>query len=752
MEGPVLILAGPGSGKTRTLTYRIAYLLEQGIPAQEILALTFTNKAAEEMLQRLKQLVGDQPVWMGTFHRFCARLLRRYASAVGLDANYSIYDASDSRQVLKRVIQREQLDLVHLTPERVIQQISMLKNNCVLSEGFEPRPGDPLDAIIAKIYPAYQQQLTRANAVDFDDLLLHVYALLRENAEIRTALDLRYKYVLVDEYQDTNLAQYAIARGLSINEPNLCVVGDPDQSIYGWRGANIKNILEFEKDFPQVRVVRLEQNYRSTQRILRVAGDLISHNKQRKQKDLFSENAEGGPVRWTIYPSEQAEAEAIADLISQEVNAGRRLPSDFAVLYRLNALSLKLEIALRQRKIPYQIVQGVEFFQREEVKDLLAYLHLLNNPRDDLAFQRIINRPARKIGAKTVQRIRDYADEHKICLLDAAQEIRQIPKVTKAAVQSVSEFVAMFQRLSAVLASPVEEIVGRVLTETKYTEQFGLGETPEEQEKLANVQELLSMARDFDEQHHGQATLEEFLEQTSLVSETDALGTQENRVKLLTLHAAKGLEFPIVFLIALEEGLLPHEWSKDRPEGIEEERRLLFVGITRAMHELYLSQAQYRQFRGIRKMTVPSQFVQELPREDLEHVNLSGQVWTDDSSQLGPDDDFPAIDVREDFEVDQSEPVPRSTAKNRKKSSGKRPQLQTAAELAGQAKARQQELDVEVFHQDMLVKHPEYGLGKIIALSGSGKMRRATVRFASEAGEKKFVLANSPIEPVKSAQ
>ncbi|NQT37188.1 MAG: UvrD-helicase domain-containing protein, partial [Planctomycetes bacterium] len=398
IDGPLLILAGPGSGKTRVVTHRIARLLDHGVPQHQILALTFTNKAADEMAQRVQALAPDTEVWLGTFHRFCARLLRKYAQFVGLEANYTIYDTSDSRRTVKRALAAAKVPLGTFTPQSIAASISWAKNNLITAEQYEAKPGHALGIATEHIYPVYQALLSKSNAVDFDDLLLHIATILRQNDQLRRDLDRRYRYILVDEYQDTNLAQYTIARALSIDYPNLAVTGDPDQSIYGWRGANLNNILEFERDYPKVRVVRLERNYRSTKRILRVADALIAHNVRRKQKDLFTENGEGSPVRLITYPTQKLEAESIAARIADQIGSGRRRPRDFAIFYRVNALSRSLEFALRNEGVPYQMVNGLEFFQRAEIKDILAYLHLLNNPRDDVALLRVINKPARGIG------------------------------------------------------------------------------------------------------------------------------------------------------------------------------------------------------------------------------------------------------------------------------------------------------------------------------------------------------------------
>ncbi len=737
VDGPLLILAGPGSGKTRVITHRIAHLLELGIPGQQILALTFTNKAADEMRARLERLVPGHAVWMGTYHRFCARLLRKYASFIGIQENYTIYDTEDGGRALRRAIGRAKVDLAHFTPDNLAHAISWSKNNLITADEYDPRPGYPLGALVKRVYPAYQEQLRKANAADFDDLLLHAATLLRENPEVRRSLDERYRYILVDEYQDTNLAQYAIARALSIDHPNLAVTGDPDQSIYGWRGANLNNILEFERDFPAVRVVRLERNYRSTQRILRVASQLIAHNVKRKQKDLYTENGEGAPVRLVVYPTQKEEARGIAARIADDIHAGRRRPRDFAIFYRVNALSRALELALREQGIPNQVVNGVAFFDRKEIRDTLAYLRLLNNPHDDIALLRVINTPARGIGKTTLARVGDYALAHGLPLIDAARECHRIESLNKRAICQVAGFVALFDRLIPMAAGPVEETLGYVLNETGYKQQFEHAEDEEDQQRLANIEELLTVAREFDERNHHERPLEEFLEETSLVNDTDDWEVETDRVTLMTLHASKGLEFPVVYLVAVEEGLLPHERSRQQPDQLEEERRLMFVGITRAREQLQISMSAYRDFRGQRKMTVPSPFLMELPRGEMEVHELASSAC----------DPFADGDSEDRCYYQAPVPAPRTNQTSRHANGGTVPKLVTAAEMANGGTSPAANSDD--FRQGMIVRHPEYGLGRVIALSGNGPKRQATVDFASAAGRKKFVISRSPLRPVK---
>ncbi|HYW81251.1 MAG TPA: UvrD-helicase domain-containing protein [Thermoguttaceae bacterium] len=746
VEGPLLILAGPGSGKTRVVTHRIARLLHEGIPGHQILALTFTNKAADEMKARVERLAPEGGVWLGTFHRFCARLLRKYATFVGLEANYTIYDTGDSTRALRRAIAKKKVDTTHFTPEAFAKAISWAKNNLILPSQYTPRPDHLMGEAVKKVYPAYQAQLAESNAVDFDDLLLHVATLLRENEEIRRSLDERYRFILLDEYQDTNLAQYAIARALSIDHPNLAVTGDPDQSIYGWRGANLNNILEFEKDFPEVRVVRLEQNYRSTKRILRVAEELIRHNVRRKQKSLFTDNDEGPPVRLTTYATHRDEADQIAARISADIHSGRRRARDFAIFYRVNALSRSFEFALRDMGVPYQMVNGLEFFQRKEIKDVLAYLQLLNNPNDEVALLRVINTPTRGIGATTIQRLTDFATTHGLTLLEAARHCRNIESLGKRPTTMVEKFVALFDRLVAVAGGPVEEILGFVLSETGYQKQWSESESEEDLQRLANIEELLTVAREFDERHLDVGHLEDFLEESSLTNDTDAFEEEVDRVTLMTLHASKGLEFPVVYLVAVEEGLLPHERSRREERQLEEERRLMFVAVTRAQQELQISLAQYRDFRGQRKMTVPSHFLMELPRDEMDLE--AGDVGPSFATESFSTESFDAESTY--VEPTYMEPVFSNSAPSSASPSARPaiPQLTTAAELANGG-APSPTISPDAFHQDMLVRHPEHGLGRIIAISGSGAARKATIDFASPAGRKRFILSSSPIRPVK---
>jgi len=620
--GPLLILAGPGSGKTRVVTHRIAWLVRQGIAGGNVLGLTFTNKAAEEMRARLNRLAPGSGVWLGTFHRFCAQLLRRYGRVVGLSPNFTIYDEADSLQALRHVLAASSLAGYAPLASGILHVIHWAKSRLIGPEQYQPRSSDALGRAVQEVYPLYQQHLLRSNAADFDDLLFHVALLLREDVELRAELDRAYQYILVDEYQDTNMAQYAIARSLSIDEPNLAVTGDPDQSIYGWRGANLSNILEFERDFPDVCIIRLEQNYRSTQRILHVAAELIARNQRRKEKALFTDNGRGVPVRLVFYATHDTEAQCIAARIARQIREGRRRARDFAIFYRINALSRAFELALRQHGVPFQLVRSVEFFQREEIKDVLAYLQLLNNPHDQVAFLRVVNRPRRGIGKRSIQRLAAHATQHGLTMLEAARAAQQVAALGRQPAHKLAEFAGLVDRLVGLADQPVEEVLGHVLSETGYQQQFDIPGDETAQQRLANIQELLTVARNFDERRGTDGGLEAFLEETALVSDTDQWQADADRVTLMTLHASKGLEFPVVFLVAVEEGLLPHERSRENADQLEEERRLMFVGITRAQEELQISLAGYRDFRGRRRMTVPSGFLMELPRGEMELVSV----------------------------------------------------------------------------------------------------------------------------------
>lgn len=764
IDGPLLILAGPGSGKTRVITHRIANMILQGIASQNVVALTFTNKAAEEMRTRLAKLSPGNHAWTGTFHKFCARLLRQHAELVGLGANFTIYDMKDSRKVIKQAIENAEVDLKHYSADMLANQISNVKNNCVTVEQYQPRPGHAMDSIVAKVYPEYQKLLQMVNGVDFDDLLLHAVDMLRHSNELRETLDRHFTHMLVDEYQDTNLAQYQLIRLLNHNIQNLAVTGDPDQSIYGWRGANINNILEFERDYPEVAVVRLEQNYRSTQSILRVADQLIENNVRRKKKKLITDNEEGNAVRLVTYPSPKEESLDIADTIALAIEKGTFRARDFAILYRTNFLSRSLEHSLRSVGVPYQIVNGHEFYQRKEIKDLMGYLHLLNNPRDGVALERVINVPPRKIGKVTLGRLRRYARDNNLSMLEAARKCDDISEISAGPTKKVKQFVALFDRLAYMDTEEVGPVIRAVLDETGYRDWLTDDGSEEGFERAHNVDELVVATQEFDREHEHDGGLEAYLEQTALVSDTDVWESEADYVTLMTLHAAKGLEFPCIYLVGLEDGILPHERSSSDDDEIEEERRLLFVGITRAMKELQISRCMNRFRRGSYWPSIASRFLMELPREEMDVFEPVSQTYTSDDiadaiDDIDPwlNDGLPSIDINADappnddivreaptlFNPDNGKVEPNATPTEALEGvAAAFPRLMTGAQLAEQQEAMQDQvrLHPESYSVGMEVEHPEYGLGSIVHITGNGQKRTAEIDF-EKLGKKRFRLA-----------
>ncbi len=667
-DGPMLVLAGPGSGKTRVVTHRVAWLLKNGVYDSQIVALTFTNKAAEEMKTRLQVLAPGNRVWIGTFHRFCAFLLRYFADKVGLNDNYAIYDADQSKKLLEQIVHPNTLP-IGVDLSKIATGISWAKNTLVSADEYCARDGSLLGKAIEDAYPAYQDALKKANAVDFDDLLFHIATIIGNYPDIRASLDARFRYILVDEYQDTNLVQYAIARGLSLDYPNLAATGDPDQSIYGWRGANLNNILNFEQDFPDAKVVRLEQNYRSVKSVLRVADTLIKHNKIRKDKDLFTENQEGVSPRLLVNLDQVEEAETIAAEIASEIAAGKRRPRDYAIFYRMNAMSRNLEYALKRYSVPYQLVRGLEFFNRKEIKDLCAYLQLVHNPSDVVSFRRIINLPTRGIGNVTLGRLNQYAEDNGITIFEAARNANKIGGISTRAQKALLKFVALISKLQDSVSNgeDLEVVLGLLLKEVKYVEYLRNSvKTEEDEQKLANIQELLSEVREFDadfaqineetrdrlfpdQEEKSPHRLGSFLEQIALISDVDSWNADDDRVSLMTLHASKGLEFPVVYIIALEERTLPHERSKKDARLLEEERRLLFVGLTRAQEELRLSRTRFREFRGSYSPSISSRFLFEFPKKGIDRFE-SLQDWLNHLKEQADNDPRGGIVIPSFFE------------------------------------------------------------------------------------------------------
>jgi DNA helicase-2/ATP-dependent DNA helicase PcrA len=723
LEGPLLILAGAGSGKTRVITRRVAYLLSHGVRPGNILAITFTNKAAGEMRQRVDALVPGSRVWISTFHSLGARLLRQYGERLDLDRNFTIYDVADRAKLVKVALEDAGIDNARFTPDTIAGAISKAKNQLLGPERYAERANDFYAQTVARVYPAYEKRLRDANALDFDDLLYWPALALKHDPELRAELDARFRFVLIDEYQDTNQAQYAIARGLSVDNPNLCVVGDPDQSIYKFRGSDIRNILDFERDFPDARVLTLSTNYRSTKSILRAADALIAHNKQRKPKDLVTDNPAGQPVAVLTFETGLDEAEGIARRIRGSVEGGKRSYRDFAVFLRINALSRGLETAFVKQRVPFQIVKGLAFFDRKENRDVLAYLRLLLNPRDDLSFLRAVNEPARGVGKVSLDHLQKYATPREKSLLDAARDVAKIPTIKGKAAAGLRDFVLLMDTLAPVRDAQPDEVIRRVLEESGYRRMLMDSRDEEDQDRLANIEELITAAKQFAEEDNSR-TVGDFLENITLASDVDGWDQRQESVSVMTLHAAKGLEFPVVYMVAVEQGLLPHERSLGRDEEVEEERRLAFVGMTRAKEELYLSHARLREFRGNTLYAVPSMFLDELPADGIQTLDLSASAGGTQAATEHWRGGSPA--AAQGWTDAGVRPLPPPVA------------------------PRRPEGAADGYAEGMLVRHPTYGAGRIVEVSGHGALRKVKIRFQT-AGERSFIADKVMLEVVRRA-
>lgn len=631
-EGPLLILAGAGSGKTKVLTVRIAHLLAQGINPYEILAITFTNKAAKEMKSRVEGLVGDvaNRIWLSTFHSFCAKFLRfEIDSFLGYNSNFTIYDTSDSQAVIKAALKALNLDDKYYPVGAMIAAISDAKNQLLFASDFRKQARDFYQQKVADVYEYYERELRKNNALDFDDLLLVSVKLLQSNAAVLDKYSHRFRYVMIDEYQDTNHAQYLLAKLLASHWKNIAVVGDADQSIYAWRGADIQNILDFEKDYPNCTSIKLEQNYRSTKIILDAANAVIDNNEGRPEKNLWTDKTEGAKIQHFTAQSEHEEAAFIGDTIAKKHDIHDVPYGDMAILYRTNAQSRVLEEALIKRALPYTMVGGTKFYDRKEIKDVLAYLRVLYNPFDDLSLLRIINVPKRSIGATTVAKLQEYARANGTSLFMTLTQLHLIDSIKEKTKEKLEEFgILIFTLVSEMENRTVLDILESILDRTGYLAQLEESTDPQDQARAENIGELLSVAKDFQDTNPS-GTVEDFLEQVALVNDVDSFEQEESKVTLMTLHAAKGLEFPIVFLCGLEEGLFPHSRTLMNPEEIEEERRLAYVGITRAEKELYISNATTRTVFGRTSSYLPSRFIDEIPEELVDGLRAKRKVPDD---------------------------------------------------------------------------------------------------------------------------
>ncbi len=712
-EGPVLVLAGAGSGKTRVLTHRIAYLIdEKGVNPWNILAITFTNKAAGEMRERIDVLVGagSESIWVSTFHSACVRILRRYIDRLGYDNNFTIYDAEDQKTVMREVCKRLQIDTKLYKEKMFLNTISSAKDELVSPEQFalEAQTDFGMQRK-ARVYTEYQRTLKRNNALDFDDLLVKCVELLQNDAEVLDYYQERFRYVCVDEYQDTNTAQFHLVRLLAGKYRNLCVVGDDDQSIYKFRGANIENILSFEKYFPDATVIRLEENYRSTQNILDAANAVIRNNKGRKSKTLWTEKGAGERIVFRQVENAYEEAEAIADSIRSFVQSGAYRYGDCAVLYRTNAQSRVLEERFVQENIPYRIFGGVNFYARREIKDALAYLKTIDNGQDDVAVQRILNVPRRGIGATTVARVQAFADAREIGFYEALEAVDEIPDVKGAAAEKVHGFTSLAQSLREKAPHlSVEDLIKTVLDESGYLAELQAADDPESVARIENLDELISKAASYEETAET-PSLSGFLEEVALVADIDSLEEDSDYVALLTLHSAKGLEFPNVYLSGMEDGLFPSYLTitGDDPNELEEERRLCYVGITRAKEHLTLTSAQKRMVRGETQSNKVSRFVEEIPAE-----LLSNPLYEERTVHPRPS-------VRRDG----------AAAYNRMK-----PYATTTAQQFGDA-GKLSTLNYAVGDR---VKHVKFGEGVVTAIVSGGRDFEVTVDFDKVGTKKMF--------------
>ncbi|AUP08267.1 DNA helicase [Streptococcus agalactiae] len=634
-DGPLLIMAGAGSGKTRVLTHRIAYLIdEKYVNPWNILAITFTNKAAREMRERAIALnPATQDTLIATFHSMCVRILRREADYIGYNRNFTIVDPGEQRTLMKRIIKQLNLDTKKWNERSILGTISNAKNDLLDEIAYEKQAGDMYTQVIAKCYKAYQEELRRSEAMDFDDLIMMTLRLFDQNKDVLAYYQQRYQYIHVDEYQDTNHAQYQLVKLLASRFKNICVVGDADQSIYGWRGADMQNILDFEKDYPQAKVVLLEENYRSTKKILQAANNVINHNKNRRPKKLWTQNDEGEQIVYHRANNEQEEAVFVASTIDNIVREQGKNFKDFAVLYRTNAQSRTIEEALLKSNIPYTMVGGTKFYSRKEIRDVIAYLNILANTSDNISFERIVNEPKRGVGPGTLEKIRSFAYEQNMSLLDASSNVTMSPLKGKAA-QAVWDLANLILTLRSKLDSlTVTEITENLLDKTGYLEALQVQNTLESQARIENIEEFLSVTKNFDddpeitvEGETGLDRLSRFLNDLALIADTDDSATETAEVTLMTLHAAKGLEFPVVFLIGMEEGVFPLSRAIEDADELEEERRLAYVGITRAEQILFLTNANTRTLFGKTSYNRPTRFIREIDDELIQYQGLARPV------------------------------------------------------------------------------------------------------------------------------
>ncbi|MFY0830548.1 DNA helicase PcrA [Enterococcus faecium] len=720
-DGPLLLMAGAGSGKTRVLTHRIAYLIEEKeVNPWNILAITFTNKAAKEMKERVNAILasGGEDVWVSTFHSMCVRILRRDVDFIGYNRNFTIIDSSEQLTLMKRILKELNIDPKKYDPRSILGTISQAKNSLQTPQDFAKMQGSYYEEIVAKCYAAYQKELQYNQCMDFDDLIMNTIRLFEEHPDSLTYYQNKFHYIHVDEYQDTNHAQYTLVNLLAGRFRNLCVVGDADQSIYGWRGADMQNILDFEKDYPDAAVILLEQNYRSTKNILSAANQVIENNSNRKPKNLWTENKEGNKITYYRADNERDETRFIVDRMQEEIRSNHRNYGDFAILYRTNAQSRVMEETLLKANIPYKMVGGHKFYDRKEIKDILAYLNVLANPQDSISFERIVNSPKRGIGPGSIEKLRSFASLHEWPLLEAAQNV-ELANIGGKAGQQLGSFGEMIQEVTQMIPYlTVTELTKEVLDRSGYLEDLKIQNTLEAQARIENLEEFLTVTQEFDKQFEQQneedadapeEKLTVFLNDLVLVSDIDNLEEDASQVTLMTLHAAKGLEFPVVFLIGLEEGVFPLSRALMEESELEEERRLAYVGITRAEEALYLTNAFSRTLYGRTQYNRPSRFVEEIDQELLE--------------------------------IEGMRPTPKKTPVFAKKTAYSYKQPETAVVSSKSATGGEK----NSWKPGDKVKHKKWGLGTVVRVSGTSKDLELDVAFPSQ-GVKRLLAAFAPIE------
>ncbi len=710
-EGPLLIMAGAGSGKTRVLTQRIAYLMvEKGVNPYNILAITFTNKAAKEMRQRIAGVLGgaSEDIWISTFHSMCVRILRKDIDRIGYNRNFTILDTTDQQSVVKQILKERNIDPKKHDPRAILGSISSAKNELVTPEEFAKTAGDYFSQIISDVYTEYQRRLRKNHALDFDDLIMQTIHLFQRVPEVLEYYQRKFQYIHVDEYQDTNRSQYMLVKQLASRFRNLCVVGDSDQSIYRWRGADIANILSFEKDYPNAKVVMLEQNYRSTKKILSAANKVIENNPGRKDKNLWTENEDGNNIHYYRADSEQGEAQFVIGKIQEIRRETSKKLADIAILYRTNAQSRVMEEMLLKSNIEYSIVGGIKFYDRKEIKDTLAYLRLIANPDDDISLQRVINVPKRGIGSSSIDKIANFAAMHDMSMYDAIESVELIglsPKITKS-VAEFHNFIRKYSEMQEYLS--VTELVEEVIEKSGYLDALKAEKSIEAQSRIENIEEFMSVTKNFEDTNEDKSLIA-FLTDLALVADIDKLdddGNQADAVVLMTLHSAKGLEFPVVFLIGMEEGVFPHSRSLMEEAEMEEERRLAYVGITRAEQQLFLTNAQMRTLFGRTNMNPPSRFIKEIP-EDL----LEGTPERKSESR---------------FSARPAAPAARKAV------------IRPAARTTGGE-------DIGWNVGDKAV-HGKWGTGTVVSVKGDGDSKELDIAFPSPVGIKRLLAKFAPIQ------